>query len=72
MKKDIIDGLSSNYKVYNIWICVEEIDEEGQDNGVDIDTRKIAKFKKRNDAIDFAYELENNNDTPRDKNGFTI
>lgn len=59
-------------KVYNVWICVEEIDEEKDDNGKDIDVRKLGKFKNKDTAIDFAYELEKYNDTARDKDGFTI
>ena len=59
-------------KVYNVWICVEEIDEAKNDNGKDIDIRKVAKFKKKDKAMDMLLELERYNDTPRDKDGFTI
>lgn len=39
-----------NKKVYNVWLVLEEIEEESQDEGKDIEVRKIAKFKKEGKA----------------------
>jgi len=58
-------------KIYNVWICVEEIDENGN-NGEDIETIKIAKFKDREKAVAFAYREGHFINTPRDKEQFTI
>lgn len=58
-------------KVYNVWVCVEEIDEN-KDNGEDIESRKLAKFDNEDDAVSFIEDIERANDTPRDKNGFTL
>ena len=59
-------------KVYNVWVCVEAIDEHNSDEGEDVASIKLAKFKKLNDAIHFANHVEQETDTQRDKNGFTI
>lgn len=58
--------------VYNVWICIEKIDERNNDNGEDIVTEKVAKFKSQKKAIEFAMQLAKDTDTPRDKNHFTI
>lgn len=72
LREEIVKALEGKKKVYNVWICVEEIGEEEDDAGVDIDTRKIAKFKEEEKAIDFASNVEKDEDTPRDKEGFTL
>lgn len=40
-------------KVYNVWLSVEEIDEENDDNGKDISVQKLHKFKRKEDAEEF-------------------
>ena len=41
---------------YNVWAIIEEIDIEKQENGKDINARKLAIFNKETDADNF---LEN-------------
>jgi len=60
-------------KVHNVWIIVESYDENNiADKAKDTVIGKVAKFKTNKQAIDFATELLENNNTPRDKNGYTI
>lgn len=59
-------------KEYNVWVCVEEIDEEKGEDGKDIEVWKIAKYKDKEKAIAFGFDLQKYNDTDRDSNGFTI
>jgi hypothetical protein len=58
--------------VYNVWIITEKINDKEEVNGTDIDAIKVARFKKEKQALKFAKELGEENDTPRDKNDFTI
>jgi len=44
-------------EVYNVWVCVEKIDEAKEDNGEDIEVYKLAKFKKKDKAIEFALDI---------------
>jgi len=44
-------------KVYNVWVCVEEIYEEKNDRGKDIFARKISKHTEASEAIKFAEEV---------------
>ena len=59
-------------KVYNVWVSVEEIDEEKDDNGKDIAVYKLAKYNNEKEAMEFAHQLERDNDTPRDEEGITL
>ena len=43
-------------KTYNIWLILEEIDEENDDNGNDLKTQKLAKFDNEINAEKFYNE----------------
>lgn len=59
-------------EVFNVWVCVEKIDEENDENGEDVTVIKLAKYKTEKAADDFAHEVEDVISTDRDKEGFTI
>jgi hypothetical protein len=59
-------------KTYNVWVCVEEIENDNGEDGKDIAVFKLAKYKNEDEAIEFAHQLERYEDTPRDDEGFTI
>ena len=40
-------------KVYNVWLEIEEIDEEHDDNGNDLSTIKLGRFVSEKDAMRF-------------------
>jgi hypothetical protein len=44
-------------KVYNVWIEVEEIDEQNDDNGNDIESFKVKQFQDIDEALDYAEAL---------------
>lgn len=58
-------------KIYNIWICVEEIGRDEED-GKDIHVGKVAQFEDQEKAIDFCNYLVKYNNTARNEYGFTI
>jgi len=37
-------------KVFNVWVIIEKIDEEHDENGKDIRVSKLAQFKKEKEA----------------------
>jgi hypothetical protein len=47
-------------KVFNVWITIEEIDDENDDNGQDVDTKKIARFKTFKEAVECINEFPDN------------
>jgi len=51
--------MAEEQPIFNVWLSLEEIKEESEDNGNDLRTEKLRQFTNEKDANEFFVEICN-------------